>query len=163
MVKGKHGCIVDGIFHPKDTLLSLRNPQHRLEIVYPSPPSTFQGQDQLDAFAASVKWGAPILSWGRIPEVTRMAFREMWSGRPGPVQLEIPSPVLYETGDGAPFAGTVSGIGAMEEQRFGPREANPFIVGAPSTPVVPFLDGGSDIYGRAVGIDPFVLEGLLEA
>jgi len=29
--------------------------QHRLGIVYPSPPSTFQGQDQLDAFAASVK------------------------------------------------------------------------------------------------------------
>ena len=30
--------------------------QHRLGIVYPSPPSTFQGQDQLDAFAPSVKW-----------------------------------------------------------------------------------------------------------
>lgn len=75
--------------------------QHRLEIVYPSPPSTFQGQDQLEVFAAAVKWGAPILSWRRIPEVARMAFREMWTGRPGPVQLEIPSPVLYETGDEA--------------------------------------------------------------
>jgi acetolactate synthase-1/2/3 large subunit len=75
--------------------------QHRLDIVYPSPPSTFQGQDQLDAFGPSVKWGGPILSWERIPEVTRMAFREMWAGRPGPVQLEIPSPVMYETGDAA--------------------------------------------------------------
>ncbi len=28
--------------------------QHRLGLVYPSPPSTFQGQDQLDAFAPSV-------------------------------------------------------------------------------------------------------------
>ena len=73
--------------------------QHRLDIVYPSPPSTFQGQDQLDVFAASVKWGGPILSWARIPEITRMAFREMGSGRPGPVQLEIPGPILYETGD----------------------------------------------------------------
>ncbi len=70
--------------------------QHRLGIVYPSPPSTFQGQDQLDAFAPSVKWGGPVLSWDRIPEVTRIAFREMWCGRPGPVQLEIPSPVMYE-------------------------------------------------------------------
>ena len=70
--------------------------QHRLEIVYPTPPSTFQGQDQLDLFKPVVKWGAPILSWDRIPEVTRLAFREMWIGRPGPVHIEIPAPVLYE-------------------------------------------------------------------
>ena len=73
--------------------------QHRLGIVYPSPPSTFQGQDQLDAFAPSVKWGGPILEWGRIPEIVRLAFREMWNGRPGPVQLEIPAPVLMARGE----------------------------------------------------------------
>jgi acetolactate synthase-1/2/3 large subunit len=75
--------------------------QHRLGIVYPSPPSTFQGQDQLDAFAPCVKWGGPILSWDRIPEVVRLAFREMWSGRPGPVQLDVTAPVMYATGDEA--------------------------------------------------------------
>lgn len=72
--------------------------QHRLGLVYPSPPSTFQGQDQLDVFRPTVKWGGPVLAWARIPEVTRMAFREMWIGRPGPVHLEIPAPILYETG-----------------------------------------------------------------
>lgn len=71
--------------------------QHRLEIVYPTPPSTFQGQDQLDLFRPVVKWGAPILSWDRIIDVTQIAFREMWVGRPGPVHLEIPAPVLYDT------------------------------------------------------------------
>jgi acetolactate synthase-1/2/3 large subunit len=75
--------------------------QHRLGIVYPSPPSTFQGQDQLDAYGPNVKWGGPILSWERIPEVARIAFREMWSGRPGPVQLEVPGPLMYETHDEA--------------------------------------------------------------
>ena len=75
--------------------------QHRLDLVYPSPPSTFQGQDQLDAFSPSVKWGGPVLSWSRIPEVTRIAFRELWNGRPGPVQLEIPGPVLYDSADEA--------------------------------------------------------------
>ncbi len=75
--------------------------QHRLDIVYPSPPSTFQGQDQLDVFRPAVKWGAPIFSWARIPEVTRMAFREMWAGRPGPVQLEVPAPVMYAAGEAA--------------------------------------------------------------
>lgn len=72
--------------------------QHRLGIVYPSPPSTFQGQDQLDVFRPTVKWGGPIFEWNRIPEVTALACREMWAGRPGPVQLEIPAPVLYATG-----------------------------------------------------------------
>jgi acetolactate synthase-1/2/3 large subunit len=73
--------------------------QHRLGVVYPSPPSTFQGQDQLDVYKPVVKWGGPILAWDRIPEVVRLAFREMWTGRPGPVQIELPAPVLYATGD----------------------------------------------------------------
>ena len=73
--------------------------QHRGGIVYPSTPATFQGQDQLGVFAPAVKWGGPIFSHERIAEVTRLAFREMWAGRPGPVQLEVPGPVLYETFD----------------------------------------------------------------
>lgn len=73
--------------------------QHRLGIVYPSSPATFQGQDQLDVFRPTVKWGGPIFEWARIPEVTALAFREMWTGRPGPVHLEVPAPVLYATGD----------------------------------------------------------------
>ncbi|MHB8382815.1 MAG: thiamine pyrophosphate-binding protein [Candidatus Binataceae bacterium] len=75
--------------------------QHRLGIVYPSPPSTFQGQDQLEVFETVSKWSGPILSWERIPEVIRIAFREMWIGRPGPVHLEVPAPIMYATGDDA--------------------------------------------------------------
>ncbi|MBK5232628.1 MAG: thiamine pyrophosphate-binding protein [Thermoleophilia bacterium] len=73
--------------------------QHRMGVAYPSPPSTFQGQDQLDIFQPAVKWGGPIFEWGRIPEVLRLAFREMWNGRPGPVHVEIPAPVVYDTGE----------------------------------------------------------------
>jgi acetolactate synthase-1/2/3 large subunit len=73
--------------------------QHRLGLVYPAPPSTFQGQDQLDVYAPVVKWGGPIFAWDRIPEVVRLAFREMWTGRPGPVQIELPAPALYATGE----------------------------------------------------------------
>ncbi len=75
--------------------------QHRLGVVYPSPPSTFQGQDQLDLFKPAVKWGGPILDGGRITEVMRIAFREMWTGRPGPVHVEIPMTVIYEPRDPA--------------------------------------------------------------
>ena len=75
--------------------------QHRPGIVYPSTPATFQGQDQLDLFKPTVKWGAPVFEWARIPEIVRMAFREMWAGRPGPVQLEVPLVTMYATGDPA--------------------------------------------------------------
>jgi acetolactate synthase-1/2/3 large subunit len=75
--------------------------QHRLGLVYPSSPATFQGQDQLDVYRAAVKWGGPVFDWARIPEVVRLAFREMWTGRPGPVQIELPAPMLYATGDDA--------------------------------------------------------------
>jgi len=77
--------------------------QHRLGLVYPSSPATFQGQDQLDLFRPVVKWGGPILSFERIPDVLRLAFRELWTGRPGPIHLEVPGPVLYTTGAAPPL------------------------------------------------------------
>jgi acetolactate synthase-1/2/3 large subunit len=79
--------------------------QHRTGVVYPSTPATFQGQDQIDLFKPVVKWNGPVFEWTRIPELVRMAFREMWAGRPGPVHLEIPGPTLYSEGDpaGAPI------------------------------------------------------------
>ncbi|MFO1393681.1 MAG: thiamine pyrophosphate-binding protein [Steroidobacteraceae bacterium] len=85
--------------------------QHRAGIVYPSTPATFQGQDQLDLFRPAVKWGGPIFEWTRIPELVRMACREMWAGRPGPVHLEVPGPIMYATGDpaNAPIYGPGSG------------------------------------------------------
>ncbi len=73
--------------------------QHRPGLVYPTPPTTFQGQDQVDVFSPVVKWGGPIFSWDRIPEIVRMAFREMWIGRPGPVHLDLPITLMYEKGD----------------------------------------------------------------
>ena len=73
--------------------------QHRMGVVYPSTPATYQGQDQVDLFRPTVKWGGPIFDWARIPEVLQLAFREMWNGRPGPVHVDLPSPVIYECRD----------------------------------------------------------------
>ena len=50
-------------------------------------------------FSARRSVGGPIFEWSRIPEVLRLAFREMHNGRPGPVHVEVPAPILYETGD----------------------------------------------------------------
>src|SRR5512143_2401468 len=63
------------------------------------PVLAITSQHRLDVFKPVVKWSGPILSWERIPEVIRLAFREMWTGRPGPVHVELPAPVLYASGD----------------------------------------------------------------
>ncbi|MEI2701556.1 MAG: thiamine pyrophosphate-binding protein [Baekduia sp.] len=73
--------------------------QHRLGIVYPSTPATFQGQDQVELFRPAVKWGGAVLDWTRMAEIVRTAFREMWNGRPGPVHIDLPAPFLYAEGD----------------------------------------------------------------
>jgi acetolactate synthase I/II/III large subunit len=75
--------------------------QHRSGVVYPSTPATFQGQDQVDLVKPAVKWNAPVFDWTRIPELVRMAFREMFAGRPGPVHLDVPGPMLYAEADEA--------------------------------------------------------------
>lgn len=75
--------------------------QHRPAIVNPSLPTTFQGQDQLDIFRPTVKWGGSVSIWERVPELFRAAFREMWNGRPGPVHLDIHNTVVYGKGDPA--------------------------------------------------------------
>lgn len=95
--------LLPGIFtarHEGVPVLAITS-QHRMGVSYPSPPSTFQGQDQLEAFRPAVKWGGPVFEWDRIAEVMRIAFREMWNGRPGPVQVEVPAPVMYATGEEA--------------------------------------------------------------
>lgn len=76
--------------------------QHDLRAVYPKLPRTFQGEDQLELLRPAVKWGAPIFSRDRIAEVVQAGFREMWNGRPGPIQLEVPTSVMYAKGDPLP-------------------------------------------------------------
>jgi acetolactate synthase-1/2/3 large subunit len=92
--------------------------QHRAGVVYPATPATFQGQDQLDILRPAVKWNAPAFEWTRIPELVRMAFREMFAGRPGPVHLDVPGPTLYAEADPA-----TAPIFSHESGRSGPPQA----------------------------------------
>lgn len=93
--------------------------QHRAGIVYPATPATFQGQDQVDLVKPAVKWNAPVFEWTRIPEIVRMAFREMLAGRPGPVHLDVPGTVLYAEADPA-----TAPIFPHETGRAGPPQAS---------------------------------------
>ena len=98
--------------------------QHRPGIVSPSSPVTFQGQDQLNVFRPAVKWGGSVAVWERIPELFRMAFREMWNGRPGPVHLDIHNTVVYADGDRGESA-DLSGVDGTREPAAGITAADP--------------------------------------
>jgi len=58
-----------------------------------------QQLDQITLFSAVTKWNALVNRWDRIPELVSRALREANSGKPGPVHLDIPVDVLFETGE----------------------------------------------------------------
>jgi len=73
--------------------------QRRAEVIYPAKSGVFQGLDQYDMFRPITKWNAVVHSWERIPEIIQTAYRMAMSGRPGPVQIDVPDTIFYATGD----------------------------------------------------------------
>jgi len=73
--------------------------QRRKGVIYPDKGGSFQYCDQLGLFKAVTKWSAVVTDWERIPELFQKAFRIATSGKPGPVQLDIPDTVIYAEGE----------------------------------------------------------------
>jgi thiamine pyrophosphate-dependent acetolactate synthase large subunit-like protein len=78
-------------------MLAITTNQHRAAS-YPHK-GMFMDLDTKAVFAPLVKWNATVNDPRRIPELTRRAFREALSGRPGPVHLDIPQDVLSATAE----------------------------------------------------------------
>ena len=57
----------------------------------------FQDIDQLAIMRPVTKWAARVHEARRIPEYVHRAFAEALSGKPGPIYLDLPGDVLYET------------------------------------------------------------------
>jgi len=70
--------------------------QHKTSVIDPQK-GLMQGIDQHSLYKPITKWNAVIRDWDRIPELIHWAFREATTGRPGPVQLDLPQNILYET------------------------------------------------------------------
>ncbi|MBL8380301.1 MAG: thiamine pyrophosphate-binding protein [Burkholderiales bacterium] len=73
-------------------LLAITTNQHRAA-AYPHS-GMFMDLDALAVTRAITKWNAVVHDPRRIPELVRRAFREAFSGRPGPVHLDVPQDVL---------------------------------------------------------------------
>lgn len=56
-----------------------------------------QGLNQDGIFEPITKWNAIIYHWERIPALTHRALREALANAPGPVHLDIPVDVLFQT------------------------------------------------------------------
>ena len=55
--------------------------------------------DQLDSIKPVTKWAERILDPGMVPDVVHEAFRQLKTGRPRPVEIEIPPETLAEVAD----------------------------------------------------------------
>ncbi|MFX1562854.1 MAG: thiamine pyrophosphate-binding protein [Promethearchaeota archaeon] len=64
--------------------------------IYPDH-GMMQGLDQISLFKPIVKWNAVVWKIERLPQLIQQAFRVATSGRPGPVQLDFPSDILFGT------------------------------------------------------------------
>lgn len=56
-------------------------------------------EDQLDVFKPITKWNHRVTQVGEIPEAVHESFRQLTTGRPRPVELEIPPDTLAALGD----------------------------------------------------------------
>ena len=92
--------------------------QRRSDVIYPAKSGVFQGLDQYDIFKPITKWNAVVHSWERIPEIVQTAYRMATSGRPGPVQIDIPDTIFYATGD-------ESTVRILEPHQYRPPVAEP--------------------------------------
>jgi len=63
--------------------------------IYPERGGVFQYADQPRLFEGATKWNAYVSNPKRIPEMVQKAFRMATSGKPGPVQLDVPEDVMY--------------------------------------------------------------------
>jgi acetolactate synthase-1/2/3 large subunit len=66
----------------------------RSPIVNPDRGGTYQYFDQVAVARGMTKWSAGAMSYERLPELLRRAFRISWRGRPGVVHLAVPEDVL---------------------------------------------------------------------
>jgi acetolactate synthase-1/2/3 large subunit len=56
-------------------------------------------EDQLDVFKSITKWNSRVTRVEEIPEAVHEAMRQLKTGRPRPVELQIPPDTLASTGD----------------------------------------------------------------
>lgn len=54
-------------------------------------------EEQLDVFAPITKWNHRVMRAGAIPEAVHEAFKQLTTGRPRPVELEISPDILAQT------------------------------------------------------------------
>ena len=69
----------------------------------------FQEIDQLAMMQPCTKWAERVYSLKRIPEMVNVAFQKAMAGKPGPVYLDMPGDILYETIDEDEVDWSISG------------------------------------------------------
>jgi acetolactate synthase I/II/III large subunit len=72
------------------------SPQVQSWKMYPAQES-LQGCYQADMFAGVSRWNCVAYNWKRIPSLVQRALREALSGEKGPVHMDIPVDIFFES------------------------------------------------------------------
>ena len=107
-------------------------------------------EDQLDLFRPLTKWNHRVTRVEEVPGAVHEAFKHLKTGRPRPVELEIPPDTLAESGS----------VEVVSAESYVPQSANPAdiqravdILAAAEAPAI-MIGGGA----RIAGAGPAVLE-----
>jgi acetolactate synthase-1/2/3 large subunit len=101
LVSGLYPAFADGI---PVVAITAQNQSWRAPPDHGLLQSQMQSLDQISLFRPVTKWRCIVSSWEKIPELVAHAFRVATSGRPGPVQIDVPSDIMFHPGDEADIA-----------------------------------------------------------
>ena len=111
--------------------------------------------DQLDLVRPITKWAERVLDADQIPDAVRTAFRQMATGRPRPVEVEIPPEAFSDTT-------TAEVVTPVAVPRVGPSEASlekaAALLASATAPLI--VAGGGVVLGDATAELPLVAEAL---
>ena len=119
---------------------------------------TFQEIDQVAIMKGCTKWADRVINMKRIPEQVNTAFQKAMSGKPGPVYLDFPADVLYETIDEAEVDWRLSGRPLLNARPMGETAQVDKLIDALAKAKQPLIVSGSGvIWSQAwTEMQPFV-------
>ena len=106
---------------------------------------TFQEIDQVAIMKGCTKWSDRVVNIKRIPEQVNAAFQKARSGKPGPVYLDFPADILYETIDEAQVDWRLSGSPLLNSRPMGDTAQVDKLIDALAKAKQPLIVSGSGV------------------
>ncbi len=135
----------------------------RSPIVHPDRGGTYQYFDQLAVTRPMTKWSGAAMSFDRIAEMLRRAFRVSWQGRPGVVHVCVPEDVMNGEFDAPRVADPLPARYRRETPLAADQEAVRHAADLLATAELPMIHAGSGVLHAQASAELGELAELLRA